>query len=127
MTDERLTKQRDALVESLRRQDETTDRLRLENDRLKTALAAAEERAKALKGDLNIALLQRDSKRWSEPSLATARVNVTTTSYTVTGVLLAVFRTTAGKERVVVEFDQPKGLLHIHSPEQITIIEKQGD
>jgi len=58
----------------------------------------------------------------------TERVLVTTASYTMTGTLLAVFKTTSGKTRCVVEFDIPTGLLHIHSLEQITILkEKQGD
>lgn len=49
---ERLTTQRDALVVSLGRQDATTDRLRLENDRLTAALAdcegIVEDQAKAM-------------------------------------------------------------------------------
>lgn len=40
-------------------------------------------------------------------------------NYQATGTIVAVFKTTAGAERVVFEFDQPKGMLHIFTVEQV--------
>lgn len=47
------------------------------------------------------------------------RVHVKTTSYETDGTVLARFQTTKGDDRVVVEFDTPRGLLHIHNPSQL--------
>ncbi len=49
-----------------------------------------------------------------------ARVRVKTTSYKVDGTVVARFKNTKGDKRVVVEFDSPAGLLHIHNPAQLT-------
>jgi hypothetical protein len=41
-------------------------------------------------------------------------------SFEHTGVVVAVFQTTAGEERIVVEFDSPvQGMLHIYRPDQV--------
>lgn len=48
------------------------------------------------------------------------RVQVKTSSYEVTGTVLARFKNSKGDDRAVVEFDQPNGLLHIHNPSQLS-------
>ena len=40
-------------------------------------------------------------------------------SYQADGYIVSRFTTTAGAERVVFEFNEPKGMLHIFTPEQI--------
>lgn len=40
-------------------------------------------------------------------------------SYQANGAVVARFKTRAGLERVVFEFNEPKGMLHIFTPEQI--------
>lgn len=40
-------------------------------------------------------------------------------SYQATGTIVAVFATVAGRVRYVFEFDTPRGMLHIFSPEQV--------
>ena len=40
-------------------------------------------------------------------------------SYQADGYIISRFTTTAGAERVVFEFNEPKGMLHIFTPEQI--------
>jgi len=40
-------------------------------------------------------------------------------SYQADGAVVARFQTRAGLERVVFEFNEPKGMLHIFTPEQI--------
>jgi hypothetical protein len=41
-------------------------------------------------------------------------------SFQHTGTLVAVFQTTAGTERVVIEFDNPvSGMLHVYRPDQV--------
>lgn len=40
-------------------------------------------------------------------------------SYQANGTIVAVFKTLAGKERVVFEFSEPNGLLHIFNINQI--------
>ena len=46
-------------------------------------------------------------------------------SYQADGTIVAVFTTLSGKERVVFEFDEPKGMLHIFGTEQIEILQKE--
>lgn len=41
-------------------------------------------------------------------------------SYQADGTVVAEFTTLAGLKRCVFEFDEPRGMLHIFSPEQIT-------
>ena len=40
-------------------------------------------------------------------------------SYQAVGTIVSRFHTNSGLERVVFEFDEPKGLLHIFSPDQL--------
>ncbi len=40
-------------------------------------------------------------------------------SYQATGTVIGEVTTTAGLTRLVFEFDQPRGMLHIFSPEQV--------
>jgi len=42
-------------------------------------------------------------------------------SYQADGYIVSRFTTTAGAERVVFEFNEPKGMLHIFTPEQIEV------
>ena len=42
-------------------------------------------------------------------------------SYQADGYIISRFTTTAGAERVVFEFIEPKGMLHIFTPEQIEV------
>lgn len=42
-------------------------------------------------------------------------------SYQASGWIVSIFHTTAGETRYVFEFDEPKGMLHIFSPGQVTI------
>ena len=42
-------------------------------------------------------------------------------SYQADGYIISRFTTTAGAERVVFEFNEPKGMLHIFTPEQIEV------
>lgn len=44
-------------------------------------------------------------------------------SYQSDGTIVAIFQTVAGEWRVVFEFDQPKGLLHIFNSHQVKVIE----
>lgn len=48
------------------------------------------------------------------------RVRKTGGSFQHTGVVVARFKTTAGEERIVLEFDAPvKGMLHVYRPDQV--------
>lgn len=47
------------------------------------------------------------------------RVRKTGGSFTATGTVVGVFTTTAGLPRLVLEFDCPKGMLHIYRPDQV--------
>lgn len=44
-------------------------------------------------------------------------------SYSATGTIVAAFKTLAGLERYVFEFDTPEGLLHIFSGTQLSSLE----
>ncbi len=46
-------------------------------------------------------------------------------SYQANGTIVATFKTLAGEARVVFEFDEPKGMLHIFGEAQIEL-SKQG-
>jgi len=53
-----------------------------------------------------------------------------TFGYHFPGIVLAVFRTVADKERVVVEMylkDEPTGLLHIFDPTQLKVVANETD
>lgn len=51
------------------------------------------------------------------------RVIKTGGSFQHTGTLVAVFQTTAGAERVVIEFDAPvSGMLHVYRPDQVELL-----
>lgn len=52
-------------------------------------------------------------------SLLGCRVEKVGGSYSASGTVVAEFETTAGRKRVVFEFDNPKGLLHIFDPGQL--------
>jgi hypothetical protein len=43
-------------------------------------------------------------------------------SYQATGIIVAAFKTLAGAERYVFEFDRPNGMLHIFGPQQLEAI-----
>ena len=47
------------------------------------------------------------------------RANKVGGSYQATGTIVASFRTLAGAERYVFEFDNPPGMLHIFGPSQL--------
>lgn len=41
-------------------------------------------------------------------------------SFQHTGIVVSVFKTTAGEDRIVLEFDAPvKGMLHVYRPDQV--------
>lgn len=42
-------------------------------------------------------------------------------NYQAKGWIVAMFKTTAGLTRYVFEFDEPKGMLHIFTPEQVKL------
>lgn len=42
-------------------------------------------------------------------------------SYQADGTIVAVFKTMEGRDRVVFEFDEPAGMLHIFNTEQVVI------
>lgn len=45
-------------------------------------------------------------------------------SFQHTGIVVAEFQTTAGENRIVLEFDEPvKGMLHVYRPDQVEVIE----
>lgn len=46
-------------------------------------------------------------------------------SYQADGTIVAVFKTRAGKDRVVFEFDEPEGMLHIFTTEQVIQLPKE--
>lgn len=46
-------------------------------------------------------------------------------SYQANGFIVARFKTRAGLERVVFEFEEPKGMLHIFSTDQITLLRSE--
>ncbi len=48
-------------------------------------------------------------------------------SYQAEGMIVSSFKTLAGEQRYVFEFDSPKGMLHIFGPSQIEIEEKVAD
>jgi hypothetical protein len=43
-------------------------------------------------------------------------------SYQANGIIVGNFKTTAGEQRYVFEFDEPKGMLHIFGPSQVQAI-----
>jgi len=43
-------------------------------------------------------------------------------SYQATGTVVGNFKTTAGEQRYVFEFDEPKGMLHIFGPSQLEAV-----
>lgn len=45
-------------------------------------------------------------------------------SYQAEGVIVARFKTREGLERVVFEFNEPRGMLHIFSTEQVEILDE---
>lgn len=45
-------------------------------------------------------------------------------SFQHTGTIVAEFKTTAGEDRIVLEFDEPvKGMLHIYRPDQVKLLD----
>lgn len=49
-------------------------------------------------------------------------------SFQHTGVVVAQFKTTAGEDRIVVEFDPPvAGMLHIYRPDQVEVRQWSAD
>lgn len=40
-------------------------------------------------------------------------------SFEADGTVVARFKTTSGQDRIVFEFDVPKGMLHIYRPDQV--------
>lgn len=42
-------------------------------------------------------------------------------SYQAAGWIVSIFQTTNGEQRLVFEFDEPKGMLHIFNNSQITL------
>lgn len=56
-------------------------------------------------------------------SLIGKRVIKSGGSFQHTGVVVAEFKTTAGAERVVLEFDEPvSGMLHVYRPDQLEVL-----
>jgi hypothetical protein len=54
------------------------------------------------------------------------RVRKTGGSFEHTGTVVAEFETTAGKRRIVLEFDPPlDGMLHIYRPDQVEVIDER--
>lgn len=48
-------------------------------------------------------------------------------SYEANGTVVASFKTRAGKQRYVFDFDTPAGLLHIFGPAQIELMEETSE
>ena len=45
-------------------------------------------------------------------------------SFQHTGTIVAEFKTTAGEDRIVLEFDEPvEGMLHIYRPDQVKLLD----
>jgi len=56
------------------------------------------------------------------------RVRKNAGSFQHTGTVVSEFETTAGKKRIVLEFDTPvDGMLHIYRPDQVEIIDEGPD
>lgn len=56
-------------------------------------------------------------------SLIGKRVIKSGGSFQHTGVVVAEFKTVAGAERVVLEFDEPvSGMLHVYRPDQLEVL-----
>ncbi len=53
-----------------------------------------------------------------------SRVRKVGGSYEANGTVVSAFKTRAGKQRYVFEFDEPAGMLHIFGPAQIEPIEE---
>ena len=48
-------------------------------------------------------------------------------SFQHTGVVVAEFKTTAGHDRIVLEFDEPvAGMLHVYRPDQVVLIDGES-
>jgi len=60
-----------------------------------------------------------DPKRWSQEDAAPLRARKVGGSYQAAGTVVAQFKTLTGKDRVVFEFDEPAGMLHIFDVAQI--------
>lgn len=59
-------------------------------------------------------------RRWPDGEPVAQRVRKVGGSFQHTGVVVARFKTVAGEERIVVEFDPPVGgMLHIYRPDQV--------
>ena len=64
--------------------------------------------------------LLRELSRWLRRNMSTPyRAKKVGGSYQATGTVVSEFKTLAGKDRVVFEFDVPQGMLHIFSTDQI--------
>lgn len=61
--------------------------------------------------------MSEDATPYGEPPI---RARKTGGSFEADGTIIARFKTTSGQERVVFEFDCPKGMLHIYRPDQLT-------
>lgn len=63
----------------------------------------------------------------NSPLIVGARANKVGGSFKASGTVVGNFKTLAGEQRYVFEFDVPKAMLHIYRPSQLeAVVERRG-